>query len=219
MEKRKSLIIGIILFVMFLLITYLVINVDLQMIGPNQSQIGLATINQFILNLVGVNLIWYHITDWIGVIAVMIAFVFAIMGFVQLIKRKNLLKVDLDITVLGLFYIIVILVYIFFEINIVNYRPVIIYEGLEASFPSSHTFIVVFIMLTAIILFRKRTKNQVLIGLIQGVSWLIIVITVFGRLISGVHWFTDILAGILLSTSLVFLYSYTISNIKNKREI
>jgi undecaprenyl-diphosphatase len=35
----------------------------------------------------------------------------------------------------------------------------------------------------------------------------VILITVFGRLICGVHWFTDIVGGILISVSLVTAFA------------
>ena len=49
------------------------------------------------------------------------------------------------------------------------------------------------------------------------VSVLIIVVTVVGRLISGVHWFTDIAAGILLSSALVALYYSTLKYMEEKK--
>jgi undecaprenyl-diphosphatase len=184
----------------------LVTNIDVKPIGPDQSIIGLSTINQYVFELFGVHLIWYHITDWLGLVAILVAFIFAVVGFVQLVKRRSFLKVDKDITLLGIFYIVVISIYIFFEMNIINYRPVIIYEGLEASFPSSHTFIVMFIMLTAIIQCKIRIKNRSMRITLITISYIIILVTVIGRLISGVHWITDITAGIILSTSLMFFY-------------
>ena len=94
-----------ILFALFGLLTLLVLKVDVQPIGPNESIIGLATINQFVWNLTGENIIWYHITDWLGFAGIFTALGFAIFGLVQLIKRRSFLKVDPDIYILGAFYI------------------------------------------------------------------------------------------------------------------
>ena len=49
----------------------------------------------------------YILTDWLGLVPIGIAFGFAILGLVQLIRRKSLLKVDRDILILGSFYIVV----------------------------------------------------------------------------------------------------------------
>jgi hypothetical protein len=123
------------------------------------------------------------------------------------LNRKNLFKVDSSIIILGCFYIIVIAVYIFFESCIINYRPILINGILEASYPSSHTLMTICLMYAAVtecdILIKSKKTNKI----IRLVSYLIIAITVIGRLISGVHWFTDIIGGILISSALIMFYS------------
>lgn len=203
-----------ILFALFGLLTLLVLKVDVQPIGPNSSTIGLATINQLIWNLTSENIIWYHITDWLGLAGIFTAFGFAVFGLVQLIKRKSLLKVDPDIYILGAFYILVIVCYCFFEINIVNYRPVLMNGYLEASYPSSHTMIICCLMGTAMLQFKSRIKNKIVLRIVNTISMAIIIVTVIGRLISGVHWFSDIIGGLLLSGALIMLYYSCVEVVK-----
>lgn len=216
-KSKKCIIITAILFLIFLIFTVMVKTVDVQSIGPEQSLVGLATFNQLVFEFFGVNLLWYGITDLLGVVAVAIAFGFAVLGLIQLIKRKSIRKVDSNILLLGAFYFVVIAFYVFFEYEIVNYRPIILAQSLEASFPSSHTMIVICIMITAMLQFNHYLRDKkTWLWTANIASVLIIMVTVIGRLISGVHWFSDIVAGILLSSALVALYCSTLRFVDEK---
>ncbi len=205
-ENRKFLCIAIGLLAVFVLWTVSVRFVDVQPIGPLGSSVGFATLNGFFHNLTGTHMSLYTITDWLGLVPIVVCMCFGILGLVQLIKRKSLFKIDYSIIALGLFYIIVIAVYVLFEKLAVNYRPVLINGVLEASYPSSTTMLVMCVMPTAIMQLKTRMKNN---GLKMVVSFIItafICFMVIGRLASGVHWVTDIIGGALLSGGLVTLY-------------
>ena len=149
----------------------------------------------------------YTITDWLGLVPIGVAFSFAILGLVQWIKRKSLLKVDRSLLVLGGFYIVVLAAYIFFEIVVINYRPMLIDGYLEASYPSSTTMLVMCVMPTAMMQFRTRIKNDVFRRCVMILIVVFIAFMVIGRLVSGVHWLSDIIGGALISAGLVTIYA------------
>ena len=208
MEKKngKRLVLGASLVAAFVLWTVLVRLVDVRAIGPDGSAVGFATINRFVRELTGVNWVLYTITDWLGLVPIAVAFGFAAFGLVQLICRKSLWKVDHSILALGVFYIVVMAVYALFEIVVINYRPTLILGYLEASYPSSTTMLVTCVMPTAAIQLNARIKNTVfkrcaIIAIVAFTAFMVI-----GRLLSGVHWITDIIGGALLSAGLVTMY-------------
>ena len=209
MEKirKKMFFMGVGLLGAFVLWTVLVSYVDVRAIGQNASSVGFATLNGYVHNLTGVNMRLYSITDWLGLVPIGVAFGFAVLGLVQWVGRKSLFKVDRSILALGGFYIIVLAMYIFFEIVVINYRPVLIDGYLEASYPSSTTMLVMCVMPTAMMQLHARIKSDVfrrcvLISIAAFTAFMVI-----GRLASGVHWLTDIIGGALVSAGLVITYA------------
>ena len=206
-KKKRNFFISTILILLAVVFTILVKVIDVKQVGANGTSIGFATVNQFVFESIGVNIIWYHITDWLGLVPIFMAMAYALIGFIQLIKRKSLFKVDKEIIILGLFYIIVISLYIFFEKVIVNYRPILMNGFLEASYPSSHTLMTICLCGSSIIVNEKLFNNKIT-KFMNVLSLVIIWITVIGRLLSGVHWFSDIVGGIFISIALLTtLYS------------
>ena len=205
-KNQKDFCIAICILLAFLLWTVAIQFIDVQAIGPQESSVGFATINQLVFNLTGVHMSLYTITDWLGLVPLIFVMGFGTLGLIQWIKRKHLLKVDYNILILGGFYIVVMAVYVLFEMVVVNYRPVLIGGILESSYPSSTTMLVMCVMPTAIMQFNARIKNNVLKRSVASAIIAFIVFMVIGRLVSGVHWFTDIIGGALFSTGLVLLY-------------
>ena len=199
-------------FLLTVILIALVRLVDAAPIGAGGTSIGLSHLNRSIFDLFGVNMLWYDITDWLGITAILTALVFAITGLAQLIKRRSLLKVDREILALGVLYLAVIGLYLFFENVIVNYRPIIMPDNTrpEASFPSSHTMLVCVIMGSAVILINRYIRNRTQCRTLNAICFIIIGVTILGRLIAGVHWFTDIIGGILISVTLLSLYKEVI---------
>ena len=169
--------------------------------------LGLAALNEIFHDLTGVNMLLYTVTDWFGLVPIAVAFGFATLGLVQWIKRGSLTRVDHSILALGVFYIAIITAYIFFETVIINYRPILIDGYLEASYPSSTTLLVMCVMPTALMQVSKRVNASTVRRVIMGVIIAFTVFMVIGRLISGVHWLSDIIGGTILSAGIVTMYS------------
>ena len=210
-KNQKSFCIATCLLAAFLLWTAAIQFVDVQAIGPQGSSVGFATMNRFVHNLTGVHMSLYTITDWLSLVPFMFVMGFGILGLIQWIRRKHLLKVDYSILVLGGFYIVVMAAFVLFEVLVINYRPVLIDGVLEASYPSSTTMLVMCVMPTAIMQFHARIQNKVLRRCVTYAITAFIAFMVIGRLISGVHWLTDIIGGALLSAGLVLMYRSMIS--------
>ena len=205
-ETQKNFRIAMCLMAAFALWTAAVGFVDVQAIGPQGSAVGFAALNGFFHNLTGVHMSLYLITDWLSLIPLGFVPGFALLGLVQWIKRRKLLSVDYSILVLGGFYVVVMAVFVLFELFVVNYRPVLIDGQLEASYPSSTTMLVMCVMPTAMMQLNARLRNQMLRRCVTFLMAAFMVFMVIGRLVSGVHWLTDIVGGALLSAGLVMMY-------------
>lgn len=194
------------LLVLSIIYTVAIMFIDVRPIGPQGSSVGFAGVNLYFHTLTGTNMLLYNITDWLSIPILFIMLGFAMIGLVQLIKRKRLLLVDSSILILGGFYILVFSVYLFFEYFVVNYRPVLINGILEVSYPSSTTMLMMCIVPTAIMQFQRLISNKRLGNIVNVFLGIYASFMVIGRVLSGVHWITDIVGGILFSATLVMLY-------------
>ena len=204
--RKTTLIIGLCLVAVFALWTCLVCVVDVQKIGPRGSSVGFATLNGAVHSLTGTNMTLYVVTDWLGLLPIAVALGFAVLGLCQWIKRRRFLAVDRSVLVLGAFYIAVMAVYVLFEFVVINRRPVLIEGYLEASYPSSTTMLASCVMPTAAMQLGYRTKNCAFRACIVAAIWAFTAFMVAGRFFSGVHWVTDIIGGLLISSGLVLTY-------------
>ena len=205
-REKKLLFLGLGLILVFILWTFLIMTVDYRAVGVNGTSVGFSSFNTWFHSITGVHMTLYVITDWLGLVPLFICFVFAGVGLFQLIKRRSLFKVDLDIIFLGVYYILVIFGYLIFEMIPLNYRPILINGFMEASYPSSTTLLVLSVMPTLTFQCSFRLKNMVLKRVINVITVIFSVFMVLGRLIAGVHWFTDIVGAVLLSSGLFCNY-------------
>lgn len=193
---------------LFVLWTIALCFIDIGSIGPNGSNVGFSTFNQTAHRFFGVRMPLYVLTDWLGLIPIFFMFGFAVLGLLQWLKRKNLMKVDRDILLLGGYYVLLSALYLFFEKLALNYRPVLIDGILEVSYPSSTTLLALCVLPTAMIELYDRIRNKTVRSILLLILAVLTVFMVVGRLLSGVHWVSDIIGGIFLGAGLVLLYSF-----------
>ena len=202
------------LLALFVIYTVSLTVVDLQPIGPQGSWVAYAGLNKAVHELFGVHMILYHITDWAGVVAIFVAVGFAVLGLIQWIQRKHILKVDSNLLALGVFYIVVFGVFVFFEYHVINRRPVLINGYLEASYPSSTTMLAMCVLPTAMMQFRQYIRKMWLRNTVNIICGVFTAFMVLGRLVCGGHWVTDILGGMIFSAGMIFLYTGVMNMLK-----
>ena len=207
-KGKRELMSGLVLLAGFIVWTVLIRHIDVQRAGPGGTEIGFASFNVWFHRMTGVHISIYTITDWLGLVPIFICMGFGLLGLVQWIKRRSLLRVDPDILLLGVYYLVVIFAYLLFEMVPINYRPILIEGNLEASYPASTTLLVLSVMPTLKFQADRRAVSSVLrtattIFVIVFSSFMVV-----GRLISGVHWATDIIGSVLLSSGLFMIYRF-----------
>ena len=204
--KNRKLITAFSLLLSFVIWTLLILTIDVKPVGVNDTDIGFAILNTWFHKLIGVHMSLYMITDWLSLFPLSVCSLFAGIGLGQLIKRKSLKKVDKDIILLGIYYLLVIICFVGFEFMPINYRPILIEGVMEVSYPSSTTLLVLSVMPTLIFQAKRRLTNGTFRNLVCIFTYFYSAFMVIGRLFSGVHWLTDIIGGILLSAGLFLMY-------------
>ncbi len=199
---------------MFALLLLLLYTVEVRPIGPLGSSVGLASLNGALRDAIGTSTLWYTVSEQSGELSFVSVAVFAVIGVRQLARRKSLKQVDSDLYLLALLYITVAVCYLFFELVVINCRPVLEAGSLKASFPSSHTLLVCTLMGSAAYEGWTRLPKPWLKITSTVLCTAVALITVVGRLLSGVHWASDILGGLLLSAALVLAYAAACQTVK-----
>lgn len=220
-DKNKKLSITIMLAIATFFYTILVAAIDRKPIGPQGSKVGWSHLNGSFRDAIGENVFWDKLTDVLMVLAILTALTFVAIGVIQLIQSKNVFKVDKAIWAMAGLYVLMVVVYIVFDKIIkVNMRPILEEGGkLECSYPSSHVLIICTIMGSAYVAWGKIrffTEREMVLEIARISVIAVIALTVAGRLISGVHWFTDIFGGMLFAATLVSAYITAVPMIRFK---
>ncbi|MBO5530511.1 MAG: phosphatase PAP2 family protein [Bacilli bacterium] len=208
MKNIRNIIMSVIMTIFSGVFVYLVKTVDVKAIGPNKSSVGFSGINKAYADMVGSNMTIYKLTEIFGLLVFIIVGIYGLIGIYQLFKRKSLFKVDREIIGLGILYVLMISVYLIFDKIAINYRPIIIDGELEPSFPSSHTVLAICTCVSSLMVYKKYVPSK-FNYLILFSTVLLLTLVFLGRTISGVHWISDILGGVIISLTLL-TYFYTI---------
>ncbi|MCF0111332.1 MAG: phosphatase PAP2 family protein [Erysipelotrichaceae bacterium] len=201
------------------LFSVVVLLIDRAPIGPCDTSVGLSHLNGWVRDLIGFSNLWYVISKLSGYLCLILCAGFGIIGLAQLIHHKSLKKMDQNIIALGLLYVCTIVLYVFFEKVPLNFRPLLMEGELmpEASFPSSHTMLAIVVYCSAPTVLRTYLKDSPVFPLVCLACYGLSAITVIARTLSGVHWITDILAGLLISGTLLSAFFVCTTLIKGKK--
>ena len=215
--KKKGWLAAGICAVLFIILILLVKKVDTAVIGNTGKEVGLSALNRLLYKETP-NMTWYFVTEVLGYLALLVAAAFAVLGMVQMIQRKSLLKVDPSILALGGLYIVVLGIYALFNKVVINYRPIMLPDELapEASFPSSHTMLAIVVLGSGMMVLPDYLTDRKLLRSVQSAGLAMMAILVFGRLLSGAHWLTDIIGGVLISAALLAAFAAVRAKIQQR---
>ena len=207
-KKTKNAAAAICLFLLSAAFTAAVVLFDVAPAGPSGVPVGFSRLNEAVFEAIGEHRVWYDITECLGFCAIAVMAAFALAGLLQWIGRKSLKKIDRPILLLGGLYAAVIALYVIFEIFVINERPVIMpgESEAEASFPSSHTMLILTVFGSAPPALAELFPKRKWLSALRAAAILLMAVAAVGRLFSGVHWCTDILAGTLYAFTLLSLY-------------
>ena len=207
MSKKQTC--SLVFFVLFLMLIVLLKTVNVEPVGPENTSIGLSGFNVWFHELTGFNEGLYKFTKVFLYLFLLIPVINAFLILLQYIKKKSISKIDKELVIVFVMYVVVVFLYVLFEKIIINYRPLILPGDLhpEASFPSTHALLATSVIGGVILLLRHYIKKPGAKRIATISCTVLIVVVVVGRLICGVHWFTDILGGVLISLALLFITS------------
>ena len=201
----------------FILFTVLVAVVNRQPVGPQDSVVGFADFNLSVHEAVGVHKVFHILSTILGFAAILYAAMQTFSAVRQCVQRGGPDRVAADSLAMLVVYTVTVLIYILFEFVVINYRPVLDDGALAASYPSSHSLLAVAVFLTGAQQIRIRVRNAQDRQLFTAVLTAACVLTILARFLSGVHWATDIIGGILAGYFVLSLYRPVIRLIRNMR--
>ncbi len=217
-RTRRGYLISCVLFVLFVVFTVLISAVGVgktpvKVVGADgviqpgeEISVGFSGLNTAASDALGYSGTWYKLSKYLGYVCILAAGALCLWAVWQAISRHGIAQMDRDLSCFCLLMIAMLIFYALFEVLKLNYRPVMLEGKLDASYPSTHTLVALCgAGGAAIFVSRLKIRRELRLAGI-GILGLAAFLTVLCRLLSGVHWVTDILGGVLLSAALVQLY-------------
>lgn len=212
--KKKSLIymiVAIVLAAAFCVLTVLLVSVDVRPAGQSEAPVGFATLNEAVFDALGqlgdkAATVSLKLSELCGLLALAAVGAFGITGLVQVIRRKGILRADKELYVMAGGLVLLAAVYVLFELVVINCRPVLDEGELAASYPSSHTMLAVAVAGMGEAYLHRYLKPRIRHGWRGSYLLGLAVVTASLRLTAGVHWLTDIVAGVLVGLAITFIY-------------
>lgn len=220
LPSRAPLIVAGVCLALFAVLTASALFIDVAPIGPQGSSVGLSSINGAVFATLGSNDLADKTSDLLLVLSVLVCGAFAALGLTQLARTRSLSGVDPALIRLALAYLTLAVLYVGFEFVTLNYAPVLDEGQLKSSFPSSHTLATVAVFAMSPITLRAlganpQTTNPKLCNpatpsIAGAMSAVFILAAVVLRVLSGQHWLTDVIAGVLLALCVTALYAWSV---------
>jgi len=204
-ENKKYFIMSAVLLVLFVIFVILAKTVDVAAVGPMGSEIGFASINKSAADAIGYNESIYNVSKSLSYFGIAVMVVFGLFGAMQLYYKKGPKNVDKDLYALYGLYVLGLIVYIVLEKVVINSSPVFS-NGLKVSYSSFYIILAVAFMGAAIVEFNARLKAKkvkiivLTLCILDGIGLLVT------RLVSGVHWVTDVIGTLLISVACFLLF-------------
>lgn len=190
----------------FILFTILVKFVDTAYVGITGKKIGLSSLNAVFYNKIKVSDLFDKLSDVLMIISIAAVALIAVISIIQLVKRKSLKMIDREIYAFAIVLALMACIYVLFEVIDLNFRPILIGGKVEASYPSSHTMLALTVFMCIMVYCLSNLKSKKYKIISSSILGVVIIAVVLFRVLSGMHWVTDIIASIILSLMLTSYY-------------
>lgn len=189
--------------------------IDVKTVERTNTHVGMATVNQAVFDFMGVNPIWETVTNILIVILAAVMAAVVIWLFVKRFGAKKAESKRIAVGIASAFITagaVLMLYFVFKNMIVVNYRPILVDGKAEASFPSLHTLGAVAFAFVEASLISKNTKNKTLRLVANTLLPTMAAMVGLGRVAAGMHWTTDVIGAVLYGMTLVSTYELLIEN-------